>query len=103
MTTSHRINCCSIAFIEIKFQQKLCFNNQVQVITKVFKCHGVMFSELSNPAGMPRFLVCMVLYSVQEMSTVNDSIFHDWRIVTRGMNSVIHEPITGSVNFDVFI
>ena len=29
MTTSHRINCCSVAFIEIKFQQKLCFNNQV--------------------------------------------------------------------------
>ena len=27
--TSHRISCCSVAFIEIKFQQKLCFNNQV--------------------------------------------------------------------------
>ena len=24
MTTSHRINCCSFAFIETKFQQKLC-------------------------------------------------------------------------------
>ena len=30
--TSHRISCCSVAFIEIKFQQKLCFNNQVSML-----------------------------------------------------------------------
>ena len=30
--TSHRISCCSVAFIEIKFQQKLCFNNQVLML-----------------------------------------------------------------------
>ena len=36
-------------------------------------------------------------------SEVNGIIFYDWRIITGGMNCVIHEPITGSVNFDVFI
>ena len=30
--TSHRISSCSVAFIEIKFQQKLCFNNQVLML-----------------------------------------------------------------------
>ena len=30
--TSRRISCCSVAFIEIKFQQKLCFNNQVLML-----------------------------------------------------------------------
>ena len=30
--TSHRISCCSVAFIEIKFQQKVCFNNQVPML-----------------------------------------------------------------------
>ena len=30
--TSHRISCCSVAFIEIKLQQKLCFNNQVLML-----------------------------------------------------------------------
>ena len=30
--TSHKISCCSVAFIEIKFQQKLCFNNQVLML-----------------------------------------------------------------------
>ena len=34
---------------------------------------------------------------------VNDVILQDWRIITGGMNCVLHEPITGSVNFDVFI
>ena len=34
---------------------------------------------------------------------VNGIIFHDWRIITGGMNCVIHEPVTDSVNFDVFI
>ena len=61
------------------------------------------FSELSNPAGMPRFLVGTGLYSVQMCPEVNGSIFHDWRIITGGMNCVLHEPITGSVNFNVFI
>ena len=30
--TSHRISCCSVAFIAIKFQQKLCFNSQVLML-----------------------------------------------------------------------
>ena len=30
--TSHRISCYSVAFIEIKFKQKLCFNNQVLML-----------------------------------------------------------------------
>ena len=34
---------------------------------------------------------------------VNDIILQDWRISTGGMNCVLHEPITGSVNFDIFI
>ena len=60
-------------------------------------------SESSNPTGMPRFPVCTSLYSVQKCPEVNGIIFHDWTIITGGMNCVLHEPITGSVNFYVFI
>ena len=35
--TSHRISCCSVAFIEIKFQQKLCFNNQVLMLQVIHR------------------------------------------------------------------
>ena len=62
-----------------------------------------MFSELPNHSRMPRYELCMTLYSVQKWSGVNGSIFHDWRTITGGMNCVLHEPITGSVDFDVFI
>ena len=35
------------------------------------------------------------------LSAVNDTIFHDWRIITGGMNCVLHEPIICSVRFDI--
>ena len=65
-------------------------------------CHGLMFSESSHPAGMPRSWVCTALYSVQKCPEVNGIIFHDWKIITGGMNRGSFEPITGSVNFDVY-
>ena len=36
------------------------------------------------------------------LSAVNGPIFHDWRIITGGMNCVLHEPITCSFKFDIF-
>ena len=47
--TSHRISCCSVAFIEIKFQQKLCFNSQVLMLPshsqrQLFKTDQVMLN-----------------------------------------------------------
>ena len=45
----------------------------------------------------------MTLYSVQKWSAVNGIVFHDWRIITGGMNCVLHKPITCSINSDVFI
>ena len=45
----------------------------------------------------------MTLYSVQKWSAVSGGVFHDWRIITGGMNCVLHEPIPCSVNFHVFI
>ena len=115
ITTGHRSICCSIAFIEIKFQQKLCatfkyrtYRTKHELIWKYLPkyssvIHGVMFSELSNPAGMPRFLVCTGLYSVQMWSAVKGVIFPYWSIITGGMNWSSYEPITANVNFDVFI
>ena len=61
-----------------------------------------MFSESSNPAGMPRFRVCTALYSIQKCPEVNDIVVQYWTIITGGINCVLHEPITGSVKFDVF-
>ena len=34
---------------------------------------------------------------------VNDGIFHHWTIITGCIDWFLHEPITGGVNFDVFI
>ena len=34
---------------------------------------------------------------------MNGIVFHDWRIITGGMNCVLHKAITCSINFDVFI
>ena len=42
------------------------------------------------------------LFSVQKWSAVNGIVFHDWRIITWGMNYVLHEPITCSVRIDIF-
>ena len=60
-------------------------------------------SNSGSPCRMPRFLVCTALYSVQMWSAVKGTIFPYWRIITGGMNCVLHEPITSSVNFDIFI
>ena len=62
-----------------------------------------MFSESSNPAGMPRFWVCTALYSLQKCPEVNGIVVQYWTIITGVMNCVLYEPITGSVNFDVFV
>ena len=36
------------------------------------------------------------------LSAVNGTSVHDWRIITGGMNYVLHESITCSVRFDIF-
>ena len=78
-------------------------NNQVpEEPSQYCGCHGLMFSESSHPAGMPRFWVCTALYSVQKYPEVNGIIFHDWKIITGGMNRNLFGPITGSVIFDVY-
>ena len=51
---------------------------------------------------MPREMVCLGLKSVQKWSAVKGARFHDWRIITGGMNCVLHESITCSVRFDGF-
>ena len=48
-----------------------------------------MFSESSNPAGMPRFWVCTALYSVQKCPEVNGIVVQYWTIITGGMNCVL--------------
>ena len=63
---------------------------------------GLMFSVPVDALRMPRFWVCTALYSVQKCPEVNGIIFHDWKIITGGMNSGSFEPITGSVSFDVY-
>ena len=63
---------------------------------------GLVLSVPVDDARMPRFWVCTALYSAQKCPEVNDVIFHDWKIITGGMNSGSFEPITGSVKFDVY-
>ena len=36
------------------------------------------------------------------LSAVNGTSFHDWRIITGGMNCILHKPITCSVRFNIF-
>ena len=54
---------------------------------------------------MPRYELRMTLYNVHKWTAVDGFVLHDWRIITGGMNCVLHKPITYSVNFDfdVFI
>ena len=87
--TSHRISCCSVAFIEIKFQQKLCFNNQVLMLPshsqrQCFKTDQMM--KNSQILSVHSLICCP----------------NDWKIITGGMNRGSYEPITGSVKFDVY-
>ena len=95
---SHRISCCSVAFIEIKFQQKLCFNNQVLMLPshsqrQCFKTDQVMKNA--------QILSVHSLIRGPNVVSSEGTIFHDWKIITGGMNSGPFEPITGSVKFDV--
>ena len=100
MTTSHRINCCSIAFIETKFQQKLCSTIKY---CKLFT--GGCFQFCLTPAECPDSWCALVYIATkmcQNVSRSNGIVFHDWRIITGGMNYVLHEPITCSVRIDTF-
>ena len=45
--------------------------------------------------------MCIVLYSLQKCPGVNGIIFHDWKIITRGIHQVLYEPITGVDRFNV--
>ena len=63
---------------------------------------GSMLSVPVDALRMPRFWVCTALYSVQKCPEVNGIIFHDWKIITGGMNRGSYKPITGSVKFDVY-
>ena len=45
--------------------------------------------------------MCTALYSVQKCPGVNGIIFHDWKIITRGMNRGSYKPITGADRFNV--
>ena len=104
MTTSHQIFDVTVEHLLILSPETV-LNNQVPISEYIYHQviqHRRMFPDSSNPCRMPRELVCMTLYSVQKWSAVNGIIFHDWRIITRGMNCVLHEPIIYSVKFDIF-
>ena len=78
--TSHRSTCCNQHLLSSNNSNKSCVqqSSTIHIEPNLYKCcgyHEVMFSELINPAGMPRFLVCTVLYRVQELSQ-NASGYH---------------------------
>ena len=80
-------------------------NNQVHTepnLNRCCGCHGVIFSKLSNPTGMPRFWVCTGLYSVQKCQEVNGIVFLHWTIIPGVIHQSLYEPITGVDRFDVF-
>ena len=86
--TSHRISCCSVAFIEIKFQQKLCFNYQVLMLPnhsqrQCFKTDQLM--KNSQILSVHSLICCPNVVSSEG-----------------GMNRSSYEPIIGSVKFDVY-
>ena len=102
--TSHQIFNVTVEHLLILSPEAV-LNNQVPISEYIYhqiKCHGVMFPKLSAWCRMSRELVCMTLYSVQKCSAVNGIVFQDWRIITGGMNCVLHKPITCSVRFDIF-
>ena len=71
--TSHRSICCNQHLLSSNNSNKSCVqqSSSIHIEPNLYKCcgcHGVMFSEVSYPAEMTRFLVCTVLYRVQEWS-----------------------------------
>ena len=71
--TTHRSICCSQHLFSSNNSNKSCVqqSSTIHIEPNLYKCCGccgMMFSELCNLAGMPRFLVCTVLYRVQEWS-----------------------------------
>ena len=81
--TSDRSNCCNQYLLSSNNSSKSCVqqSSTIHIEPNLYKCcgcHGVMFSELSNPAGMPRFWVCTGLYSVQKVSRMHLEIIADW-------------------------
>ena len=97
--------CCNQYLLKFNNWNKSCVQQSSTIHKEPSQCHGCcgsMFSESSNPAGMPRFWVCTALYSVQKCPEVNGIIFHDWKIIIGGMNRGSYEPITSSVKFDVY-
>ena len=97
--------CCNQYLLKSNNSNKSCVQQSSTIQIEPSQCHGcrrLMFSESSNPAGMPRFWVCTALYSVQKCPEVNGVNFHVWKIITGSMNSGSFEPITGSVKFDVY-
>ena len=104
MKTSHQVFNVTVEHLLILSPEAV-LNTEVPISEYIYhqiKCHGLMFPKLSEWCRMLRELVSMTLYSVQKCSAVNDIVFHDWRIITGGMNCVLHEPITCSVKFDIF-
>ena len=103
ITTSHRSICCNQYLLKSNNSNKSCV--QVHTEPSLYRCCGccgVMFSELSNPAGMPRFWVCTTLYSVQKCPEVNGIVVQYWTIISGGIHQNSYEPITGVDRFDVF-
>ena len=106
ITTSHRSICCNQYLLKSSFN-KSCVQQSSTIhkepnLYKCCWCHGVMFSELSNPAGMPRFWVCTDLYSFQKCPEVNGIVVQYWTIIPGGIHQSSYEPITGVDRFDVF-
>ena len=66
--TSHRSICCNQHLLSSNNSNKSYVqqSSTIHIEPNLYKCcgcHGVMFSELSNPAGMPRLHMCTVLYN----------------------------------------
>ena len=96
--TSHKISCCSVAFIEIKFQQKLCFNNQVPMLPSHSQRQCFKTDQVMQTA---QILCLHCLYSLQKGSGLNGIIFHDWGIITGVIPLSLYEPITAVDRFNV--
>ena len=95
--TSHKISCCSVAFIEIKFQQKLCFNNQVPMLPSHSQRQCFKTDQVMQNAQ----ILCLHFYSLQKGSGLNGIIFHDWGIITGVIPLSPYEPITAVDRFNV--
>ena len=105
ITTSHRSICCNQYLLKSNNSNKSYVQQSSTIHTEpsLYRCCGVMFTELSNPTGMPRFRVCTALYSVQKLSRMHLGIVADWGAWSRSLYSALYEPITGHVSFDAFI